>query len=143
MKFHLTQKSRSWPEGYKTKRPRLTPQAANIARINLKKMKQRTKVEVFSWYGSACVCCDETYIDFLTLDHINDDAIREGENYVTASGKCHQQRRTGYNLYCKIRMSGYDNRPRDIQILCFNCQWGKRLNAGFCPHHPKKDLRII
>lgn len=24
--------------------------------------------------------------------------------------------------------------PNDIQVLCFNCNWGKHLNGGICPH---------
>jgi hypothetical protein len=27
-----------------------------------------------------------------------------------------------------------NNYPDDFQILCANCNWGKQLNGGVCPH---------
>ena len=51
-------------------------------------------------------------------------------------------------LYLKLKR---DEKRADIQILCFNCNIGRSLNGGICPHHkPAKksydktnDLRNI
>ncbi len=74
------------------------------------------------YYGEngGCVCCGETELSFLTMDHIKDNGAEERLRY-----------------WMIIR----DNFPKGLQTLCFNCQWGKRINKGFCPHRPKKDLR--
>lgn len=79
-------------------------------------------------YGidSGCVCCSEKEICFLTLDHIQDDASEK-------------KKTTGERLrYWMVIRDGF---PEGLQTLCFNCQWGKRINKGFCPHHPEIDLR--
>jgi hypothetical protein len=89
----------------------------------------KRKCAVFSWYGGVCVCCSEGRLDFLSLDHINDDGKKD-------------RARMGTALYSAIFAQGKGRRRRDLQILCFNCQWGTRLNGGFCPHNPGKDLRI-
>lgn len=99
--------------------------------------RRHVKVTMFSWYGEQCVCCRENGLDFLTLDHVNDDGYKEIKivnNF--------RRRPGGWTEYMRILALGYENRPKDRQTLCFNCQWGKRLNNGFCPHHPRKDLRI-
>jgi hypothetical protein len=30
-----------------------------------------------------------------------------------------------------------NNYPEGFQILCMNCQFGKRMNNGVCPHTSK------
>jgi hypothetical protein len=96
--------------------------------------RRAVKKLIFLWYGNKCVCCGERWIDFLTLDHIKDDGYKDGRRL----GK----RRGGWLEYMRITTQGYANRPKGLQILCFNCQWGKQINKGFCPHHPRIDLRI-
>jgi hypothetical protein len=93
---------------------------------------------VFSWYGGKCICCQERWIDFLTLDHVNDDGYKD--NILDHRGI--RRRLGGWTEYLRIKNLGYENRPKDRQVLCFNCQWGKVINKGFCSHHPRIDLRI-
>lgn len=91
------------------------------------------KDTVFGWYGGVCVCCGEDHMSILTLDHILDDGALQRRN----SGV------SGNSLYRKIYKTGEFKKPKDLQILCPNCQMGKQNGHGFCFHHPKKDLRIL
>jgi hypothetical protein len=79
------------------------------------------RLDVMLHYGGAvCVCCGETDIRFLTLDHINND------------GAQHRQRSgSGINLYCWLKKNNY---PECIQVLCYNCNCARAHNNGVCPH---------
>ena len=85
--------------------------------------RARCKTLVFEHYGAFCACCGETEILFLSVDHINND----GNVHTTKTGK----KVTGLYLYSQIIAQGY---PDTYQILCMNCNWGKRMNQGICPH---------
>lgn len=77
--------------------------------------------DVLRGYGGKCVCCGETISRFLTIDHKNNDgAERRKEGY-----------HIGPALYREIIEEGF---PDDLQLLCFNCNAGKHLNGGICPH---------
>jgi len=90
-------------------------------RDNLKKL-------VFDHYGRRCNCpkCPTPDIDplFLTIDHINNDGYKE---------RGHKNRRglSTTSIYLKIIRTGF---PDTYQVLCWNCNCGKRLNNGICPH---------
>ncbi len=85
--------------------------------------KTRNKKLVFDHYGYICVCCGENNTLFLSIDHIDNDASADK----WSNGK----RITGWLLYAKIIRDGY---PDGYQTLCMNCNWGKRMNEGVCPH---------
>ena len=71
-------------------------------------------------YGGKCVCCGEQNIYFLTIDHTYND------------GNEHRKEVPAAVLYRWLEKNGY---PKDrFQILCWNCNMGKRLNNGVCPH---------
>jgi hypothetical protein len=88
------------------------------------------KETVLRKYGKngGCVCCGITNLDFLSLDHIKDNGAQDRRK-----NKYHNS-----GLYLRLLKCGF---PKGFQTLCHNCQWGKRINKGFCPHHPKTDLR--
>lgn len=68
-------------------------------------------------YGSKCSCCGETEPLFLELDHIKN-------NGKGIAGKA---------LYQQAKTEGF---PRDkYQLLCANCNQGKKRNGGICPHN--------
>lgn len=109
-------------------------------RIHLYNKKVRQKA--VNKYGGKCVCCGETELYFLTIDHINNDGAMERKSYSdkNAGGG------TGFFLEL-IREELRD----DLQILCYNCNMGRYINGGICPHHKpspksfelKEDLRNI
>lgn len=88
-----------------------------------KRLSSVLKNEVFEAYGGwKCACCGETERLFLTMDHM----LNNGS----------QLRREGVHghstmFYRWLKKSGY---PKDFQVLCMNCQFGKRMNDGICPH---------
>jgi hypothetical protein len=89
------------------------------ARLKLRLRKE--KVAIFEVYGGClCSCCGELELCFLGLDHINNDGNKE-----TVSG---------HRLYRKLRKAGY---PPGFRVLCHNCNLGRYLNGGTCPHASK------
>lgn len=82
---------------------------------------KRIKEEVLTAYGGKCACCSESCYSFLTIDHIN------------GNGRQHRgELGGGLNFYVWLKRNGF---PKDnYQILCMNCNWGKRLH-GSCPHN--------
>ena len=94
---------------------------------NSTRMKQyyaEGKRIVIEHYGGRCECCGEDNILFLSVDHVNND----GNTHRWKNGN----RITGVHLYRKIIK---DNFPPTYQILCMNCNFGKHMNNGTCPHN--------
>ena len=60
--------------------------------------------------GGKCVCCGESNMAFLQIDHINDDGATD--------------RRSGHR-----RSYSYAS---PVQVLCANCNYAKHF--GGCPH---------
>ena len=88
-----------------------------------KTYRGRIKLEALQTYGGAyCHCCGENNVQFLTLDHINND----GNKHRRKGGRW-------YPSYSNLRAAGYPNEP-PLQVLCYNCNNGKRVNGGICPH---------
>jgi hypothetical protein len=72
-------------------------------------------------YGSTCQCCGEDTIEFLTLDHVNND------------GAAHRKLvHGGFELYLWLRKHKYPAEPQ-LQVLCMNCNVAKGWR-GQCPH---------
>jgi len=92
--------------------------------LKTKSQRQRKnkdiKLSVFDHYGHKCVCCEESHELLLTVDHINND----GKNHREKIG-------SGVPIYKEIISMGF---PSFYQLLCFNCNMGKYLNNGVCPH---------
>jgi len=89
-----------------------------------KQYHQKLKLEVLSHYSSGqpkCKCCGEVIIQFLTIDHIDGGGHKEREKL----------NRFGYNFYIWLRKNNY---PENYQVLCYNCNCGKKGNNGVCPH---------
>ena len=82
--------------------------------------RRRTRSEVMAAYGNKCACCGEQNLFFLTLDHVNRDGAAERGGSVDNKA-----------TYAKARR---ENFPDIYQILCFNCNCGRELNDGICPH---------
>lgn len=80
--------------------------------------KRKRRLLVYEAYGGIkCNCCGEDEELFLSIDHVNNDGYKEGLNSQQLVDKL-------------IR----ENFPEGYQILCRNCNYGKHLNGGTCPH---------
>ena len=95
------------------------------------------KQRVIEAYGGECVCCNENIIEFLVIDHINNDSAEDKRN---------NGNKTGGKLY---RWLIKNNFPKEkYQILCYNCNCSKGF-FGYCPHKkpdivltPKKKIIV-
>ena len=98
-------------------------------KVNLGNKERRDSVRhaVYMAYGGyKCACCGEQESKFLSIDHINNDGARH---------KRESNIRAGEQMYRWLIRNGF---PGGFQILCMNCQWGKRNNHGICPHKSSK-----
>lgn len=81
--------------------------------------------QVLAAYGSRCRCCGETIKRFLTLDHVNNDGAVHRKELQAET----------ISIYAWAVANDY---PDVIQILCYNCNLGRALNGGICPHQESK-----
>lgn len=89
------------------------------------KTRKRIRDAVFSAYGGyVCACCGEKEQSFLTLDHIHNNGANDRQRL---AGK---RTAAGFQTYTKLVKLGF---PPGYQVLCMNCNWGKR-KTGVCPH---------
>lgn len=79
-------------------------------------------MKIYEHYGNGlvqCSCCGEKEVRFLSVDHINQN------------GADHRREIGGGHLYNWLVKNNF---PEGFQILCLNCNHGRFLNAGICPH---------
>lgn len=108
-------------EQFKKWRENNLERAKEITNKAKKKYEERCKKLVFEHYGKECACCREGEQMFLTIDHIN------------GGGTKHRK-----EIRSKISVWLFRNNfPEGFQTLCFNCNWGKHVNGGVCPHQQK------
>jgi hypothetical protein len=95
-----------------------------------KEIKQKTslklKKEVFELIGDGeikCACCGESEINFLSIDHKNNDGSYERKKLGLKGG---------LQFYRYVRDSR--NPKQHYQILCFNCNLSKGF-YGKCAHY--------
>lgn len=91
----------------------------------------RLRAETYEKYGGArCACCGETEMAFLTLDHVNGGGNRHRKE-IGGSGSG-----SGEKIYRWLRDQNY---PPGFQVLCWNCNCGRSMNGGICPHKHKRS----
>ncbi len=89
---------------------------------------QKTKLLVFTHYSESppkCACCGIRGLDFLTLDHINNDGAKQRLQTLGAKNM------GGMHTYSWLKKRGF---PQGFQVLCWNCNAAKHINKGTCPH---------
>ncbi|QGH72700.1 MAG: IceA protein [Podoviridae sp. ctQNx1] len=92
---------------------------------------QKLKLKAIEVFGGRCVCCGEEGIEFLTLDHINNDG-NEHRKEVS---------KIAFGIYGWLERHGY---PKEgLQLLCWNCNMAKRANGGVCPHQTAEGSTTI
>lgn len=88
--------------------------------------RRQMKIAAMSGYSAngvpECACCGESTIEFLSIDHVNNDGNVERRK-LGAGGR-------GLPLYIRIVNAGW---PSAYQVLCFNCNLAKGF-FGACPH---------
>ena len=83
--------------------------------------------------GRQCVCCGETGLTFLTIDHVNNDGAAHRRSLrKTADDK---RGRSGSAVLAWIKKNNF---PPGFQVLCFNCNLSKHINGGICEHQLQK-----
>ena len=81
------------------------------------KGKRYKIIEHYSKGKFECACCGETMYEFLSIDHINNDGAEH-------------RKKIGTNIMGWLIKNNF---PEGFQILCMNCNYGKRF-TGICPH---------
>lgn len=92
------------------------------------------KLEVLNHYGAVCNCCGETEDAFLSIDHINGDGKKHRQQINGGKG-----RTAGSRFYSWIVKNNF---PENLQVLCMNCNFGKYINKGVCPHRRQVELKV-
>jgi len=82
---------------------------------NSRDKANRKKQAARAALGDKCVCCGESIPEFLTIDHINGGG--RNENTTT--------------MYHRILSGDHEG----LRVLCFNCNCGRELTGGICPHN--------
>lgn len=97
--------------------------------ISSARSRKNTKMKVINHYGGKCACCGENKSAFLTIDHVNNNG---NDHRKTMPG--------GGSSTATYRWIIKNNYPTDLQLLCWNCNCGKQINGGICPH---KDINFV
>lgn len=97
----------------------------NKVRLQQNKLDEarKAKREGIIEYGGKCACCNETTVEFLTIDHVN------GRDKLIP-------RATGQKEWLRLKWAGWPK--KGIQLLCYNCNCAKGI-YGTCPHTWKEE----
>lgn len=108
-----------------------TKKGKKAMRVRQNKWAHRLKEKALNAYGGKCVCCGETEHEFLTLDHKNGGGSKHRSKIL--GDKTRRGNSTRYLLWLKRHKW-----PKYIQVLCWNCNCGREINGGICPHKEKE-----
>lgn len=103
-------------------------------RVKSRLAQRKLKEEVKQAYGGKCACCGEVDTRFLTIDHINDDGADHRRQMRPGGRGC------GGKIYTILKKEGF---PEGYRLLCWNCNSGRSVNGGKCPHaDPEPDMLL-
>jgi hypothetical protein len=103
------------------------------ARARRRDYHASVKGQVLGHYSGGtptCDCCGETNITFLTLDHKE----KGSEHRRSLAGRSGQK-----HMYLWAKQNSY---PPMFDVKCFNCNTGRHINGGICPHETER-LRLV
>lgn len=87
---------------------------------------RKIRDEAIKAYGGyICRCCRETEPKFLGIDHMFDDGADHRREMGYGTGIAGWLKKRGY--------------PPGYQVLCHNCNLGRALNKGICPHQEARS----
>ncbi len=105
-------------ETFKKKNP-TNPEYNKLAS---QKYRQKLKSLVINKYGGKCVCCGEEELEFLSIDHINQNGAEHRRSLSRGGG----------DVYRSIRDEGFIE--NEYRVMCFNCNWSAYRGNGTCIH---------
>ena len=88
----------------------------------VRKYRMKRRLEALSHYSNGkmvCLCCGESNVEFLALDHIDGGGVR------------HKRENKIGSIYPWLRKRGY---PEGYRVLCHNCNMSLGF-YGYCPHN--------
>lgn len=92
-------------------------------------LKRKLKVyNHYSNYNIQCNCCGEKELDFLSIDHVNND------------GNVHRKTMKYDRLH---RWLYKNNFPSGFQILCMNCNMSKHKDRNHICAHKRELVKIL
>lgn len=109
---------------YKTNRDMLV--------IKQRKYNNKMKIQIYNHYSNfniKCNCCGESMIEFLSIDHINNDGF--------------EHRKTVGNGTALYKWLISNNYPLGFQILCHNCNFAKGKDKDHICPHKRKIVEIL
>jgi hypothetical protein len=115
-KERVIERTNQWREMNKDKVIKYSKKYRTGLKVNALKAYSDNEVE--------CACCGEKEIDFLCLDHIDNNGSQERKEKNYGLG-------TSFLKWLKV-----NNYPKNLrlQVLCFNCNMSKRIQNGVCIH---------
>ena len=116
---HCRECNVSWMKGY------WTHSGYAPARAERRQDLKRTVMEHYG--GARCVCCEETEIAFLTIDH------------KSGKGRAHRRaiNRRGETFYRGLKVRHYPD-PAEYRVLCMNCNHALG-HYDDCPHNKERS----
>ena len=103
----------------------------DVVNASSRRARLRRKTAAMDAYGGKCACCGEDNLIFLTIDHINNNGIEHRKAIMPNA----PHSASGDVTYRWLKDNGY---PEGFQCLCFNCNSGRAINGGICPHQVDK-----
>jgi len=91
-------------------------------RVNARQRSMNVKRLVIDHYGGRCNCCGEDRLAFLTIDHVDGRGNKHRDSVGRGNGR---------DFYHWLIQNDF---PSGFQVLCFNCNCGRSVNGGVCPH---------
>lgn len=98
-----------------------------------RKWRFRIKAEMVAAYGGKCVCCGETHLEFLTINHKYGGG-RQHRLSLKGSPSA-----GGINFYFWLKKQGWPQ--EDFDLKCFNCNCSHGF-LGYCPHERERQAAV-
>jgi hypothetical protein len=97
------------------------PCRAKVRQVTKRRSRERREL-VLRHYGGKCECCGEAEMAFLTIDHAD------------GNGGQHRAEIKRADITAWLIQHEF---PLGFRVLCWNCNCGRQVNGGACPHQLK------
>lgn len=85
----------------------------------------------FEHFGNKCECCGENNPKTFTVGHPMDDGWKQRKEIG----------RRGWGFYAYLIKNNFMT-PYILRLECYNCNMGKRINGGVCPHETERTALL-